>query len=53
MCSHGDVIPAVVLALAEHGVELHDPPVWKKGSTWVLERDGGLFTAARSLGLPV
>jgi 8-oxo-dGTP diphosphatase len=53
MCSHGDVIPAVVLALAEHGVELHDPPVWKKGYTWVLERDGGLFTAARSLGMPV
>ena len=52
MCSHGDVIPAVVLTLAEHGVEMHDAPLWKKGSTWVLERDGGLFTAVRYLGLP-
>jgi 8-oxo-(d)GTP phosphatase len=53
MCSHGDVIPAVVLSLAEHGMEMHDPPVWKKGSTWVLERDGGLFTSARYLAPPV
>ncbi|HWC69897.1 MAG TPA: NUDIX hydrolase [Actinomycetota bacterium] len=52
MCSHGDVIPAVVLALAEHGVEMRDPRVWKKGSTWVLERDGGLFTSARYLAPP-
>jgi len=52
MCSHGDVVPAIVLTLAEHGVEVHDPPVWRKGSTWMLERDGGLFTSVRYLGLP-
>ena len=52
MCSHGDVIPAVVLALAELGVEMTDPPMWKKGSTWKLERDGGLFTSASYLGPP-
>jgi len=52
MCSHGDVVPAVVQALAEHGVEMLDPPIWRKGSTWMLERDGGLFTSARYLGLP-
>ncbi|HJR96376.1 MAG TPA: NUDIX hydrolase [Actinomycetota bacterium] len=52
MCSHGDVVPAVVRALAEHGVDMLDPPIWKKGSTWMLERDGGLFTSARYLGLP-
>jgi 8-oxo-(d)GTP phosphatase len=52
MCSHGDVIPAVVLDLADRGVAMTDPPTWKKGSTWMLERDGGLFTALRSLGLP-
>ena len=52
VCSHGDVIPAIVLTLAEHGLEMHDPPAWRKGATWVLERDGGLFTAARYLGLP-
>jgi 8-oxo-dGTP diphosphatase len=51
-CSHGDVIPAVVEALAEQGLEILDPLVWKKGSTWLLERDGGLFTSARYLGMP-
>ena len=51
-CSHGDVIPAVVTSLARRGVELVDPPEWKKGSTWVLERDGGLFTTARYLPPP-
>ena len=52
MCSHGDVIPAVVLRLAERGVEMQDPPAWKKGSTWILERDGGLFTSMRYLAPP-
>ena len=51
-CSHGDVIPATVLALAELGVTMADPPVWKKGSVWKLDRDGGLFTSASYLGLP-
>ena len=50
--SHGDVIPAVVLTLAEHGMDVRDERVWKKGSTWELSREGGLFTEARSLGLP-
>ncbi len=49
LCSHGDVIPAVVLHLEQRGLGLHDPPDWKKGSIWFLERDGGLFTAARYL----
>jgi 8-oxo-dGTP diphosphatase len=50
MCSHGDVIPAVVMALADRGVEMQDPPAWKKGSVWVLEREAGLFTSVRYLG---
>jgi len=52
VCGHGDVIPAIVLTLAERGLRMHDPPAWRKGATWVLEREGGLFTAARYLGLP-
>ena len=52
MCSHGDVIPSVVLTLADHGIEMNDEPVWKKGSTWALERDGGLFTSVRYLAPP-
>jgi hypothetical protein len=41
------VIPSVVLHLEQRGLGLVDPPEWKKASTWFLERDGGLFTAAR------
>jgi 8-oxo-(d)GTP phosphatase len=52
VCSHGDVIPAAIDALGRRGVEIADPPGWKKGSTWVLERDGGLFTRARYLPPP-
>jgi 8-oxo-dGTP diphosphatase len=51
-CSHGDVIAAIVSTLAEHGMALRDDAVWKKGSTWMLSREGGLFTEARYLGLP-
>lgn len=51
-CSHGDVIPSVVTHLADHGVPMVDPPAWKKGSTWILERDGGRFTALRYLAPP-
>ncbi|HVF07173.1 MAG TPA: NUDIX hydrolase [Actinomycetota bacterium] len=51
-CSHGDVIPPLVMHLAGRGVPMLDPPAWKKGSTWILERDGGLFTAMRYLAPP-
>lgn len=51
-CSHGDVIPSVVTSLERRGLDLVDPPEWKKGSTWILERDGGLFTTARYLPPP-
>jgi 8-oxo-dGTP pyrophosphatase MutT (NUDIX family)/phosphohistidine phosphatase SixA len=50
-CSHGDVIPALVMALSDRGIEIQDPPAWKKGSVWMLEREAGLFTAVRYLGL--
>jgi phosphohistidine phosphatase SixA/8-oxo-dGTP pyrophosphatase MutT (NUDIX family) len=51
VCSHGDVIPALVMTLADRGVEMRDPPAWKKGSVWMLEREAGLFTVVRYLGL--
>jgi phosphohistidine phosphatase SixA len=51
VCSHGDVIPDLVMSLADRGVEMRDPPAWKKGSVWVLEREAGLFTVVRYLGL--
>ena len=52
MCSHGDVIPSLVQTLVSCGIEMVDPPAWKKGSTWILERDGGLFTSLRYLAPP-
>ena len=41
MCSHGDVIPALLSSLAASGVDLGPDPRCPKGSTWVLEGDGG------------
>ena len=45
LCSHGDVIPAIVLHLADNGMAIDGERAWKKGSTWVLERGtSGAFT---------
>ncbi len=52
MSTHGDVIPSVVLHMAERGLPMRDPPRWQKGSTWVLEREAGLFSVARYVAPP-
>jgi 8-oxo-dGTP diphosphatase len=52
LSGHGDLIPALVEHLHDRGMTMEDPPVWRKGSIWVLERDGGLFTSARYLPPP-
>jgi 8-oxo-dGTP pyrophosphatase MutT (NUDIX family)/phosphohistidine phosphatase SixA len=52
LCSHGDVIPGVVLHLAQRGAPMEGGDDFKKGATWVLERDGGLFTGARHMDAP-
>jgi 8-oxo-dGTP diphosphatase len=52
LSGHGDLIPEIVEHLHGRGMSMEDPPVWKKGSIWVLERDGGLFTDARYLPPP-
>jgi 8-oxo-dGTP diphosphatase len=41
LCTHGEVIGEVFDELQRAGIELSDPPQWPKGSTWVLELDGG------------
>jgi broad specificity phosphatase PhoE len=41
LCSHGDVIPAVLESLAASGIDLGPDPRCPKGCTWVLEADGG------------
>lgn len=44
LCSHGDIIPAVIQALHRRGMEIHTPPDWRKASIWVLRRKKGRIT---------
>jgi 8-oxo-dGTP diphosphatase len=54
LCSHGDVIPAVIAALQRRGCDVRSAPEWRKGSVWVLERDGyGHFATAEVWPPPV
>jgi broad specificity phosphatase PhoE len=53
LCSHGDVIPAVLASLAASGVDIGDDPRCPKGCTWVLEAPGGVdITRVRYLPPP-
>jgi 8-oxo-dGTP diphosphatase len=52
LCSHGDVIPAVIDELAARGALIDGEPDWRKASTWVLERDGDEFVHAFALPPP-
>jgi hypothetical protein len=47
MCSHGDIIPAVIQALKRSGTTLRTPTDWRKTSVWVLKRNrrGGIVHA--------
>jgi 8-oxo-dGTP diphosphatase len=54
LCSHGDVIPELISALARRGMELTTEPDWRKAAMWVLEGpderssdDDPVFTTAR------
>ena len=47
VCSHGDLIPALVQVLAGDGVVIQGQTGWRKGSTWILEREGRRFVRAR------
>jgi 8-oxo-(d)GTP phosphatase len=50
LCTHGDVIPEVLVALAdEDRLDLGPNPRQAKGSTWVLEANGGRFFKASYL----
>jgi 8-oxo-dGTP diphosphatase len=47
LCTHGDVIPEVLVALAdEDRLDLGPAPHQAKGSTWVLENRRGQFVKA-------
>lgn len=47
LCSHGDVIPALVRRLQRDGLGLEGPIVCPKGSIWEVEVEGGKLTTAR------
>ena len=41
LCSHGDVVPDLIEALARRGMELTTAPDWRKATLWVLDGDEG------------
>lgn len=50
LCTHGDVIPEILVALVdEDRLDLGLAPKQSKGSVWVLEADGTRFSAAAYL----
>ena len=53
LCTHGDVLPAVIEVLASRGMAVDGELDWRKGVTWVLERDGDEFVRAYSLPPPI
>ena len=46
MCSHGDVIPAILDALVRRGMTIEGMRDTRKASVWVLHKDGDDFTSA-------
>jgi hypothetical protein len=52
LCSHGDVIPAVIDALLRRGAELASEPDHRKGAMWELERDRGEIVRVRAFAPP-
>jgi 8-oxo-dGTP diphosphatase len=52
LCSHGDLIPDVMEALARRGTVIDGPADWRKGSTWVLTREDGTIVRARAVPPP-
>jgi hypothetical protein len=49
LCTHGEVIGQVLTLLAADGLEVDQPLVWPKGSTWVLDGVNGRRKVGRYL----
>ncbi len=47
LCSHGDLIPDTIQALARRGMEVQTSPDWRKASIWVLKRKGDRITKGK------
>lgn len=52
LCSHGDVIPALLETLVAQGLVQRSAIRCEKGATWVLERVAGRLTSARYVPAP-
>ncbi len=52
LCTHGDIVPEVLAALAADGLRLPPRPRWAKGSTWVLRTHQGRFVHADYVPAP-
>lgn len=39
LCTHGDLIPATMQALARRGMKIDTRPDWRKAAVWVLRRN--------------
>ena len=47
LCTHGDIVPAVIQALHRRGMEIQTPPDWRKATIWVLRRKDSLVTKGK------
>lgn len=48
LCSHGDVIPAIINSLSEQGMQVNGNAQWGKASVWVLQREAQCFVSANA-----
>jgi 8-oxo-dGTP diphosphatase len=53
LCSHGDVIPAVLDALERRGLVIKGDHDMRKAVTWVVERKGGQWRRAKVFPPPL
>lgn len=53
LCSHGDIIPAVIQALVRRGMKVDTPPEWGKASVWILRRKGDHITQGKVWPPPI
>ncbi|MBU1865667.1 MAG: histidine phosphatase family protein [Actinobacteria bacterium] len=54
LCTHGDIVAALIGRASAEGAGLEDGPAWEKGSIWLLERGpGGRVRAGRYHPPPV
>lgn len=47
LCSHGDIVPDTIQALARRGMEVQSAPDWRKATVWVLKRKGERITKGK------